>query len=127
MKYAVLLALLTGIGACRTVPTDHGQGVYAIFDGQTRKAPISPIEHEGVDNSAPLPGAPIHIHSSSLDTTVVTDASAHFSVTVPPGTYVLTAMELPDKWPSPPAPSQVTVTGPHDTLHWTFVYETHIR
>lgn len=127
MKYLAVVTVISLLGACRTVPNDQGQKPYAVFYGETRKAPISPIEHEGVDNSAPLPGAPIHIQSSALDTIVTTDLSAHFSLTVPAEAYTITPMELPDKWPSPPAASQVTVSGPHDTLHWTFVYETHIR
>jgi hypothetical protein len=126
MKYLILLAVC-GFVACRTVPTDDSASVRSLFIGETRKAPISPIEHEGVDNSAPLPGAPIHIQSSALDTIVVSDASAHFKIFVPPGTYQIIPMELPEKWPSPPVGlMNVGVTG-KDTLHISFVYETHIR
>jgi hypothetical protein len=127
MKYLVLFSLLS-FAACRTAPTEDQPKNHAGFDIDVRKAPISPIELEGVDNSAPLPGAPIHIAGTAIDTTVISDPSGHIFIQVPFGTYAVTAMELPDKWPSPPEiPSKsITFTAP-DTLHWSITYETHIK
>ena len=129
MKYRTLVALIAivAFAACRQIPNDSNPPKRGLFIGNVRKAPISPIERPGVDNSAPLAGAPIRITGTSIDTLMVSDTNGRFYLWAAPGAYAITAQQLPDQWPTPPPPSGATIRAAFDTVTLNITYETHIR
>jgi hypothetical protein len=112
------------IGRARGALTIQIQSVTVL--GTTVESP----SHGGPGNSsAPLPGALIVAQAAGNGQEVArtqSDASGHFALSLPPGTYLIVPLRPASARPFdlfPPAPQKVTI-APGQVVNLTFVYGT---
>ena len=116
---AALAAMLSGCDVAASFdpgrilePAEGGDPVTQGIVGDVRLSPIQPVTTEGLDNSAPLEGASIDIRGASGEFLgkVTSGDEGRFGITLGPGTYRLVPLDVgTGRWPSPPAPFEVTV------------------
>lgn len=100
------LALLVVFVGCSRVPTDPTTGVLI----QVRRGPITPVQVDSVDNTAPVDGASVVLLDASGNQVgaATTDTSGTASMLAFPGAYQVSVETCPGALRSP-TPAAVTV------------------
>ncbi|MBV9867002.1 MAG: hypothetical protein JO316_16740 [Abitibacteriaceae bacterium] len=100
------------------------------IEGVAQVGPISPVEQPGQPDTKPLPDAIITVQPDGGGPEIArqrTDASGHFRIPLPPGTYLIVPLP-PKPGQTLPSGTQQTVTVTQDKfLHVVVSYDSGIR
>lgn len=114
--HAVLLSLAVfASGGCSSdiLGDDPSTGI----DLTVVKGPINPVEREGEDNTLPVDGAKVELQRLGGGRhTVRTDESGNASVSLVPGSYVVTVTECPLTLALPDPDTVQVVSGERRSL-----------
>lgn len=133
---AALAAALSGCDVAASfdpgralAPDEAGDRVSQGIVGDARLGPIQPVTIEGLDNTAPFEGASIDVRGTVGEYlgNITSDAEGRFGITLGPGTYRLVPLDVSaGRWPSPPAPFEVTVPE-RGAAHVRIEYDSGVR
>lgn len=95
--------------AVRSSAVSAGENAAGILSGIVTRSPIAPVERPGRPSSAPAIGVKVTVSSSDGKevASAVTDNEGRYSISLPPGNYIVSV--TPGPVGRPGAPVEVTV------------------